>query len=63
MGKSILKEHSFRFAIEIIQLYKNLVLSKKEFVLSKQLLKSGTSIGKKYYPDNKTKIQPITHIS
>ncbi len=45
MGKSILKEYSFKFAIEIIKLYKNLVTSKKEFVLSKQLLKSGTSIG------------------
>jgi four helix bundle protein len=45
MGKSILKECSFKFAIEIIKLYKNLIISKKEFVLSKQLLKSGTSIG------------------
>jgi four helix bundle protein len=45
MGKSILKEYSFKFAIEIINLYKNLVVSKKEFVLSRQLLKSGTSIG------------------
>jgi four helix bundle protein len=45
MGKSILKEFSFKFAIEIIKLYKNLVVSKKEFVLSKQILKSGTSVG------------------
>ena len=45
MGKSILKEYSFKFAFEIIKLYKNLVVSKKEFVLSKQLLKSGTSVG------------------
>jgi len=45
MAKSILKEYSFKFAIEIIKLYKNLVESKREFVLSKQLLKSGTSIG------------------
>ena len=44
-GKSILKEFSFKFAIEIIKLYKNLVVSKKEFVLSKQILKSGTSVG------------------
>ncbi len=45
MEKSILKEYSFKFAFEIIKLYKNLVVSKKEFVLSKQLLKSGTSVG------------------
>ncbi len=45
MRKSILKDNSFKFAIEIIKLYKNLVVSKKEFVLSKQLLKSGTSVG------------------
>lgn len=37
-------ELSFEFAITIIELYKQL-LSKKEFILSKQLLRSGTSIG------------------
>ncbi len=35
---------SFEFSLQIIQLYKILV-EKKEFVLSKQLLRSGTSIG------------------
>ena len=43
--KSFLKEDSFKFAITIINLYKILVESKKEFVLSKQLLRSGTSVG------------------
>lgn len=37
-------ELSFSFSLSIIQLYKTLVES-KEFVLSKQLLRSGTSIG------------------
>ena len=37
-------EMSFNFAIEIIDLYKNLI-KHNEYVLSKQLLKSGTSIG------------------
>ena len=42
--KNIIKEKSFAFAIHIVNLYK--VLSeKKEFVLSKQVLRSGTSIG------------------
>ncbi len=45
MEKSILKECSFKFAIEIIKLYKKLVESKKEYILGKQLLKSGTSVG------------------
>ncbi len=45
MGKSILKDKSYVFAIEIVKLYKYLESDKKEFVLSKQLLKSGTAIG------------------
>ena len=44
MSKSILKDKSFDFAISGVNLYKHLV-SKKEFVLSKQLLRSSTSIG------------------
>jgi len=42
--KNIIKEKSFIFAIEIVGLYKALT-ERKEFVLSKQLLRSGTSIG------------------
>ncbi len=42
--KNIIKEKSFEFAKEIVYLYKVLE-NKKEFVLSKQLLRSGTSIG------------------
>lgn len=42
--KNIVKEKSFAFAIEIVNLYKVLA-DKKEFVLSRQLLRSGTSIG------------------
>lgn len=41
---NILKEKSFGFALKIINLYKVLV-DQKEFVLSKQVLRSGTSIG------------------
>lgn len=37
-------EMSFDFSLQIIELYK-ILLEKREFVLSKQLLKSGTSIG------------------
>lgn len=44
MSQSIVREKSFAFAPEIISLYKQLQ-SEKEFVLSKQMLRSGTSIG------------------
>ncbi|MDY0082656.1 MAG: four helix bundle protein [Ignavibacteriaceae bacterium] len=36
---------SYKFALRVIKLYKYLIEEKKEFVLSKQILRSGTSIG------------------
>lgn len=39
------KEKSKKFALRIIKLYKYLTQEQKEFVLSKQILRSGTSIG------------------
>ena len=42
---NIIEDKSFRFAIRIVNLYKYLCRTHKEFVLSKQLLRSGTSIG------------------
>ena len=44
MKESILKTKSYNFALNVISTYKNLI-SEKEFILSKQLLRSGTSIG------------------
>jgi four helix bundle protein len=44
MKDSIVKNKSFEFALRIIELYK-IMQEQKEFVLSKQLLRSGTSIG------------------
>lgn len=44
MGKSMIKDKSYAFALRIIELYKELI-RQNEYVLSKQLLKSGTSIG------------------
>lgn len=44
-NKSIVESKSFNFAIRIVNLYKYLTDDKKEYVLSKQILKSGTSIG------------------
>ena len=45
MKQNILKEKSFLFAIRIINLYKFLKKEHKEFVLSQQIIKSGTSVG------------------
>jgi four helix bundle protein len=42
--ENVILNKSFDFALQIIELYKQLV-SGKEFILSKQLLRSGTSIG------------------
>ena len=42
---NVIKEKSFKFSIRIVKLYQYLTTEKKETVLSKQLLKSGTSIG------------------
>ena len=42
--KNIIVDKTFDFALEIIKLYK-LLIDKNEYILSKQVLKSGTSIG------------------
>lgn len=44
MAESIIQRKSFQFALIVVRLYKDLQ-ERKEFVLSKQLLRSGTSIG------------------
>ena len=45
MKENIITEKSKAFALRIIKLYKYLYDEKREFVLSKQLLRSGTSVG------------------
>lgn len=42
---NVVKDKSYAFALRIIKLYKYLVEYKKERVIAKQLLRSGTSIG------------------
>ena len=42
---NIVEEKSFLFAVRIVNLCKHLHDSKKEYILSKQILRSGTSIG------------------
>ena len=45
MGENVSKEKSKKFAIRIVKLCRFLTGEKSEFILSKQLLRSGTSIG------------------
>ena len=44
MKYNIIQEKSFDFSIRIVNLYKFLTNDKKEFVLSKQVLRPGTSL-------------------
>ena len=45
MKENIIKNKSFDFALRIVKFYKLFTVSKREYVLSKQLLRSGTSVG------------------
>jgi len=44
-SENIIVDKSYRFALRVIKLYKYLISEKKEFVLSKQILRSGTAVG------------------
>lgn len=45
MKNNILKDKSYKFALRMVKLFQYLLNEKKEFVLSKQILRSGTSVG------------------
>jgi four helix bundle protein len=45
MTKNIVKEKSYGFALRMVKVYKYLTQEQREFVLSKQVLRSGTSVG------------------
>lgn len=45
MKRNVIREKSYAFSIRIVKLYQFLVKEKREFILSKQLLRCGTSIG------------------
>ena len=45
MSDNAIEQKSFDFAVRTVNLYRHLTNKKKEFVLSKQVLRSGTSIG------------------
>ena len=43
--ENIIENKRFDFAVRVVNMYKHLTVNKNEYILSKQLLKSGTSIG------------------
>ena len=45
MENNIIEFKSFEFAVRIVNLYKYLTCEKKEYIMSKQLMRCGTSIG------------------
>lgn len=45
MKNNILQDKSYSFAIEIVKVSQKLISEKREFILSKQILRSGTAIG------------------
>jgi len=45
MKKNVVKDNSYKFALRVIKMYQFLSEDKREFVLSKQVLRSGTAIG------------------
>ncbi len=45
MKENIVKQKSFHFALRIVKLYKYLTEQKKEYIIAKQTMRSGTTIG------------------
>jgi four helix bundle protein len=45
MGENVIQNKTFKFSVRIIKLYKYLCMNKREYILSRQVLRSGTSIG------------------
>jgi len=45
MKENVIRDKSFEFALKIIEIYKYLTVEVKEYILAKQLIRSGTSIG------------------
>ena len=58
MKESILKDKSYKFALRIVKLNRFLNEEKREFVLSKQILRSGTSIGANIVEGNRAESMP-----
>ena len=58
MKENVIKTKSFAFAVRIVNVYKFLISEKKEFVMSKQLLRSGTAVGALYREAEQAESKP-----
>lgn len=56
MKDSILKDKSYKFALRIVKLNRFLHEQRREFVLSKQILRSGTSVGANVVEGNRAEL-------
>ena len=56
--ENIIENKSFDFAVRIVNLYKHLTIDKSEYILSKQLLRSGTSVGANVSEAEKAQTKP-----
>ncbi len=56
--ENVIEIKSFDFAIRMVNLYKHLTIGKNEFVLSKQMLRCGTSIGGNVSEAQKAQTKP-----
>jgi four helix bundle protein len=56
--ENVLKTKSYDFAIRIVKAYRHIVSETKEFVLSKQLLRAGTSVGANVAEANQGQSKP-----
>ena len=61
MKNNPIKERSYRFALSIIKLYKRVQVT-NEYIISKQLLRSGTSIGANIEEATAAKVKKISYI-
>lgn len=57
---NILKDKSYKFSIRIVKFYQFVSTQKKEFVISKQVLRSGTSIGAMIEEANQAELRLIS---
>src|SRR5216683_662577 len=58
LKENALRDKSYKFALRIVNAYKHVVSEKKEYVLSKQLVRSGTSIGANVAEANQAQSRP-----
>ncbi|MFM2192187.1 MAG: hypothetical protein RLZZ118_1144 [Bacteroidota bacterium] len=61
--ESILKTNSFAFAIRIVNMYKYLCKNKKEYILSKQIVRCATSVSAMIYEATCAKAKQILLIN